>query len=54
MNVNTVNKILGQNSSTVDHMATILKIVSATYLVIRTVKTAIDLYHQIEDRKKQK
>ncbi|WP_438711017.1 hypothetical protein ACSTS3_21145 [Aquimarina muelleri] len=51
MNVNTMNKVFGQDSSTVDTIATVLKIVTATYLVLKTIKTGVDLYYQIEDRK---
>ncbi|GGX36619.1 hypothetical protein [Aquimarina muelleri] len=52
MNVNTMNKVFGQDSSTIDTIATVLKIVTATYLVLKTIKTGVDLYYQIEDRKK--
>ncbi|GGX22874.1 hypothetical protein [Aquimarina muelleri] len=52
MNVNTMNKVFGKDSSTVDTIATVLKIVTATYLVLKTIKTGVDLYYQIEDRKK--
>lgn len=51
MNVNTMNKVFVQDSSTVDTIATVLKIVTATYLVLKTIKTGVDLYYQIEDRK---
>ena len=53
MNVNTMNKVFGQDSSTVDTIATVLKIVTATYLVLKAIKTGVDLYYQIEDRKKR-
>lgn len=52
MNLNTMNKILKPNTIKSDKIALAVKIVFGTYILIKAVKTSVDLYYQIKDRNK--
>ncbi|WP_161634433.1 hypothetical protein [Aquimarina pacifica] len=48
----TTEKLLQHRNS--DVLATALKLITAIYIVSRTVKTCTDLYYQIENEKRKR
>ena len=52
MNPNTVHKLITETTKP-DYIATTVKIIFGTFLLVRIIKTSTDLYFTIQDRKKE-
>ncbi len=49
-----MNKIIKSETIKPDVIATTVKIIFGTFLLVRTIKTATEIYFKIEDRKNYK
>lgn len=52
MNPNTMNKLV-ENTPKPDTVATVVKVIFGAFLLVRIIKTSVELYYTLEDRKKE-
>ncbi|MBG6131769.1 hypothetical protein IWQ47_003489 [Aquimarina sp. EL_43] len=53
MNPNTMNKLV-ENTQKPDTVATVVKVIFGAFLLVRIIKTSVELYYTLEDRKTDK
>ncbi len=53
MNPNTMSKLI-ENTPKPDTVATAVKVIFGAFLLVRIIKTSVDLYYTLEDRKTDK